>query len=82
MPGKDDDKELGELESTFDFLGARPGAMTATLDLRRQDLEWKNKDPDGYKKDLEEMCKAMCGDKWEDEYQALLLEEFPDESAD
>jgi len=82
MPGKDDDKDLAELETSFDFLGARPGAMTATLDHRRQDHEWKKNDPEGYKKDLEQMCKAMCGDKWEAEYQALLSEEFSEESRD
>ena len=40
------------------------------------------KDPDGFKKDMEKMCKAMFGDNWEVEYNAMLREEFPEEFED
>jgi hypothetical protein len=49
---------------------------------RKKEQEWKKRDPEGYKKDMEKLCRDMFGDRWEIEYKAMLKEEFPEEFED
>lgn len=79
MPDRDDDI-LKDLDKSFNMLKTDPASEAAYETLKSKDLEWKLNDPDGYKKDMENMCKEMFGDKWEVEYKAMLAEEFPEES--
>lgn len=76
-----DDRALAELDKNFNLLNTDPHSEAAYEMMKKRDTEWKQKDPEGYKKDMETMCKEMCGDNWEPEYQALLREEFPEEYA-
>ena len=82
MTQSDDEKILAELNKGFDMLTTDPASEARYEELRGRDEEWKKKDPDGFKKDMEKMCKAMFGDKWEVEYNAMLREEFPEEFDD
>ena len=82
MTQSDDEKILAELNKGFDMLTTDPASEARYEELRGRDEEWKKKDPDGFKKDMEKMCKAMFGDKWEVEYNAMLREEFPEEFED
>ncbi len=75
-----DDKELAGLEEDFKLLMGDSKGQTAYEGLKLGDKEWKEKDPESYKRDMADMCKAMFGEKWEVEYQAMLLEEFPEET--
>lgn len=77
----DDDKALAELDKSFSLLTTDPYSEAAYEMMKKRDHEWKQKDPEGYKKDMENMCKEMCGENWEAEYDALLREEFPEEYA-
>jgi hypothetical protein len=77
----DDDKALAELDKNFDLLTTDPRSEAAYGMMKRRDKEWKEEDPEGYKKDMENMCKEMCGDNWEAEYDAFLREEFPEDYA-
>jgi hypothetical protein len=75
----DDEKALADLDNSFDLLRRDPLSQAQYETLKKNDVEWKRRDPVGYKKDLEKMCRGMCGDNWEAEYEALLREEFPEE---
>jgi hypothetical protein len=77
----EDDRALAQLDKDFDLLKTGPRSEAAYEMLKKRDSEWKEQDPEGYKKDMENMCREMCGDKWEAEYVALLREEFPEEFA-
>ena len=77
----DDDKTLAELDKDFSLLTTDPRSEAAYEMMKKRDQDWKEKDPEGYKKDMENMCKEMCGEHWEAEYEALLREEFPEEFA-
>ncbi len=80
--GRDDDKTIGELDRSFEMLLTNPSAATNLERLKRDDKAWKQLDPVGYKKDMEDMCKAMFGEGWRVEYEALVREEFPEEFED
>jgi len=82
MTQSDDEKILAELNKGFDMLTTDPASEAQYVELKGRDEEWKKKDPDGFKKDMEKMCKAMFGDNWEVEYNAMLREEFPEEFED
>jgi hypothetical protein len=82
MTQSDDEKILAELDKGFDMLTTDPASEAHYEELKARDKEWKKKDPDGFKKDMEKMCKAMFGDNWEVEYNAMLREEFPEEYED
>jgi hypothetical protein len=75
-----DDENLGEIEEAFTLMNRNPEAETAYKQARNNDEAWKARDPEGYKKDMEDMCKQMFGDKWQIEYEAMMREEFPEES--
>ena len=79
MSGYDEKKALEELEKGFRLLVTDPVSEAAHEQLKKRDLEWKERDPEGYKKDMEKMCKKMFGDQWRIEYEAMLQEEFPEE---
>lgn len=74
-----DDKELAQLDEDFKLLLGDSKGQTAYEGLKLRDQEWKEKDPESYKQDMADMCKAMFGEKWEVEYKAMLLEEFPED---
>jgi len=82
MSNSDEKKALEDLEKSFNLLTTDPVSEAAYDRSKGRDKEWKEKDPDGYKKDLENMCREMFGDKWEVEYKAMLREEFPEEFQD
>ena len=75
-----DDENLGEIDEALNLVNRNPEAEAAYKQARNNDEEWKARDPEGYKKDMEHMCKQMFGDKWQIEYEAMLREEFPEES--
>lgn len=75
----DEDKALADLDNSFDLLGRDPLSQANYEKARQNDRQWKERDPIGYKQDMEKMCKQMCGDNWEAEYEALLREEFPED---
>jgi hypothetical protein len=77
--GCNDDKTVDELNKDFDLLLTNPSSAVNLERMKRDSKEWKLKDPVGYKKDMENMCKEMLGDAWLPEYEALLREEFPEE---
>lgn len=77
----DDDKALEELDKNFDLLTSDPQSVALYETMKKRDEEWKKIDPEGYKKDMENMCKEMCGENWEAEYELLLREEFPEDFA-
>jgi hypothetical protein len=79
MSNKGDEAGIKELDEVFDLLGT-PAQMRRVHEVvRPDDKEWKNKDPESYKKDMEEMCKAMFGENWKAEYELMIKEEFPEE---
>ncbi len=71
--------ELAELDEAFSLLNRNPAMEAACKEARDRDKQWKKRDPEGYKKDMEDMCKQMFGEKWQIEYEAMLREEFPEE---
>jgi hypothetical protein len=73
-----DEKELAQLDEDFKLLLADAKGRAAHDGLKLRDKEWKEKDPESYKQDMADMCKAMFGERWEVEYKAMLLEEFPE----
>lgn len=79
MSDQENLKALEDLEKSFRILESSPEQEFAADMKRKRDEEWKRDDPDGYRKDLERMCKEMFGDTWEIEYQAMLREEFPEQ---
>jgi len=74
--------ELDDLEESFHLLSNTSKSKVEYELVKRRDRLWKEKDPVAYKKDMEDMCKAMFGDGWEREYDLLLREEFPEEFPD
>ncbi len=76
----DEMKDLAELDKSFSLLAGNTKAGLEYEQLKLKDDMWKRTDPKGYRKDMEDMCKAMFGEAWETEYKAMLREEFPDES--
>jgi hypothetical protein len=80
MSNSDDKKALEDLEKSFMLLTTDPLSQAAYEQRRAQDLRWKERDPEGYKKDMEKMCREMFGDGWQIQYEAMLREEFPEES--
>lgn len=74
-----DDENLSEIDEAFTLMNRNPGAEAAYKEANNRDKEWKARDPEGYKKDMENMCKQMFGDKWQIQYEAMLREEFPEE---
>jgi hypothetical protein len=82
MTQSDDEKIRAELNKGFDMLTTDPASEARYEELKGRDEEWKKKDPGGFKKDMDKMCKAMFGDRWEVEYNAMLREEFPEEFED
>lgn len=73
------DNELAQLEDDFNLLMGDAKKQTAYEERKLGDKQWKETNPEEYKRDMAEMCKAMFGDKWEIEYTAMLREEFPEE---
>jgi hypothetical protein len=82
MALSEEEKIRAELEKGFGLLTTDPMSEARQEELKARDKDWKKNDPDGYKKDMEKMCKAMFGDAWEVEYDAMLREEFPEEFED
>ncbi len=79
MTNSDDDNGFAAIDEGFRLLSDPTGGSFQHRELKRQDEEWKLNDPEGYRKDMETMCKEMFGDSWEVEYEAMLREEFPEE---
>lgn len=79
MGNSDQDNGFAGIQESFRLLNDPALGEYEHQEHKRRDREWKLNDPDGYKKDMEQMCKEMFGDKWEEEYQAMLREEFPEE---
>jgi hypothetical protein len=77
--GRDEDKELAELDTSFSLMVGDTKAGLEYEQIKLKDKSWKQRDPEGFKKDMEEMCKSMFGDNWQVEYEAMLKEEFPEE---
>lgn len=73
------DDELAEIDEAINLLNRNRGMEAACKEARDRDKQWKERDPETYKKDMEKMCKQMFGDKWQIEYEAMLREEFPEE---
>ena len=82
MSNTDDEKIRAELDKSFNLLTTDPLSEAEHEKLKARDREWKKDDPEAYKKDMENMCKAMFGNDWEMEYTAMLREEFPEEFQD
>lgn len=76
---KDDNDALAELDKSFQLLSGKIEAGVEYEHRKIQDRLWKETDPEGYKNDMEHMCKAMFGENWRAEYEAMLKEEFPEE---
>lgn len=79
MTRSDDENYLDELDKGFRLLVTDPASEAAYEQIRTRDREWKTRDPEGFKKDMELMCREMFGDDWKKEYDAMVREEFPDE---
>lgn len=79
MTHSDDENYVDELDKSFRLLVTDPAAEAAHEQMKARDREWKERDPEGYKKDMEQMCRQMFGDNWKPEYDAMLREEFPEE---
>jgi len=73
------DEDLAEIDEALSLLSSKKGMEAACKEARDRDKQWKERDPEGYKKDMENMCKQMFGEKWQVEYEAMLREEFPEE---
>jgi hypothetical protein len=80
MTSSDEEKALAEIEEGLNLLGEKPTLEAARRDFFLAKEDWKTKDPEGYKKDMEEMCKKIFGDQWRVEYDLMLKEEFPENS--
>jgi hypothetical protein len=81
MTDNDERKDIAEIDEALALL-ARPSLTDPRRsELRREKEEWKATDPEGYKKDMEKMCKDMFGDTWQSEYESMLREEFPEDFA-
>jgi hypothetical protein len=78
--GDSQNREAEELDESFQLLSGNLKSAIENQQLRSRDQLWKATDPEGYKKDMEQMCKEMFGDRWRTEYEIMLREEFPDES--
>lgn len=76
---KDEDKEIEDLDDTFTFLTGNPKAQPVYRQAKDRDQEWKQRNPAGYKRDMELLCRRVCGENWKAEYEAMLREEFPEE---
>ncbi|MEW6140816.1 MAG: hypothetical protein AB1733_21560 [Thermodesulfobacteriota bacterium] len=76
--GKDEDRESADIDKSFQLLAAGSKIRVEQEERKIRDSAWKAADPEGYKKDMEHMCKEMFGDRWQVEYEAMLREEFPD----
>lgn len=79
MTTKDKDKISAEIDDAFNLMTVDALSQGRYERTKTQDREWKKNDPEGYKKDMEKMCRTMFGDGWEIEYEAMLREEFPEE---
>ena len=79
MSSSDEDNELEGIEEGLRLLNDPGHGNYEHEQRKRREEEWKLNDPDGYKKDMELMCREMFGDDWELEYEAMVREEFPDE---
>ena len=79
MSNREDDVQNKELDEAFDLLGTPAQMKRAHEIVGRNDKEWKTSDPESYKKDMEEMCKAMFGENWQTEYELMVKEEFSEE---
>jgi len=75
----DQDNDLAEIDEAFGLINRNRAKEAASNEARGRDKKWKARDPEGYKKDMENMCKQMFGEKWQIEYEAMLREEFPEE---
>ena len=77
--GKQEDQEAADLDRSFQMLSGNLKASLMHEKIRTRDEQWKAEDPESYKKDMEQMCKHIFGDRWRIEYDAMLREEFPEE---
>ncbi|MDQ7784521.1 MAG: hypothetical protein RDU20_16670 [Desulfomonilaceae bacterium] len=77
--GGNEDKDLEELDKSFSLLSGNTKAGLEYEQLKLKDEAWKQTDPEGFKRDMETMCKTMFRDNWKIEYEAMLREEFPEE---
>lgn len=76
--GKDEDRGSSDIDKSFQLLAAGSKIRVEQEEHKIRDSAWKAADPEGYKKDMEHMCKEMFGDRWQVEYEAMVREEFPD----
>jgi len=81
MAKHDQDKTITELDEAFNLITVDPLSQSYYEQTKARERDWKRTDPEGYKKDMEKMCRTMFGDQWEIEYEAMLREEFPEEFA-
>jgi len=81
MAEHDEDKSIAEIDKAFNLMTVDPLSQAFHEKAKAKDRDWKNSDPESYKKELEKMCRTMFGDQWEIEYEAMLREEFPEEFA-
>ncbi|MEJ2717129.1 MAG: hypothetical protein P8182_08310 [Deltaproteobacteria bacterium] len=79
MTRSDDENYSDDLDKSFRLLVTDPASEAAHEQMKARDREWKQRDPEGFKKDMEHMCREMFGDDWKKEYDAMLREEFPEE---
>jgi hypothetical protein len=80
--GKKEDQEAADIDRSFQMLSGNLKASLMQETIRMRDDQWKTEDPESYKKDMEQMCKHIFGDRWRTEYDAMLREEFPEEFMD
>lgn len=81
MKDSNERKGLEEIEEGFRLLNDPGTGDYAYEERKRRDQEWKRRDPDAYKKDMERMCREMFGNNWQVEYEAMIREEFPEDLA-
>jgi hypothetical protein len=79
MTRSDDENYLDDLDKGFRLLVTDPASEAAHEQMLARDREWKQRDPEGFKKDMERMCREMFGNDWKKEYDAMVREEFPEE---
>ena len=79
MTAQDDENISAEIDEALGMLGRPTSIEVARRDFTAAKQDWKTKDPESYKKDMEEMCRKIFGDNWEVEYQLMLKEEFPED---
>jgi hypothetical protein len=75
-----DGKSFDDIDEGFRMLSEKTSLEASRRDFIEVKQDWKTKDPEGYKKDMEEMCKKIFGDQWQFEYELMLKEEFPEDS--